>query len=79
MGLGHAGGPQGRWYEVSDAAYTSSGRTRGVYVDPELGFLLVQDRVNRPTSGSCSSEAGRRPAVAGPGGVRRVSRTAYAP
>ncbi len=40
------------WYEVSDTAYANSPRTRGVYVDPDLGFLLVQDRVNRPTSGA---------------------------
>jgi hypothetical protein len=46
-----AAGPSWRWYEVADAAYTSSPRTRGVYVDPALGFMLVQDRVNRPTAG----------------------------
>lgn len=40
-----------RWYEVSDTAYASSPRTRGVYVDAATGFLLVQDRVSRPTVG----------------------------
>lgn len=46
------GGTAWRWYEVSDAAYASSPRTRGVYVDADLGFLLVQDVVSRPTAGS---------------------------
>lgn len=46
-----AAGADWRWYEVADAAYAKSGRTRGTYVDPNLGFLLVQDRVSRPTSG----------------------------
>lgn len=41
-----------RWYEVTDTAYTSSPRTRGLYVDAEAGYLLVQDRVGRASSGA---------------------------